>query len=71
MYDHLTDEQLQRLEGETREAVFDRLRELYRIQQQLTGVITQLSQLYVMYPERATENASAGPSNRPSNQTNL
>jgi hypothetical protein len=56
------------MEGETREAVLERLRALHRIQQQLTGVITQLSQLYVMYPDRPDSGEASTSYTRPPQQ---
>ncbi|KAJ3046449.1 E3 ubiquitin-protein ligase synoviolin [Rhizophlyctis rosea] len=43
--DHLTDDELIRLEGTSREAIIARINELARVQKQITGVITQLAQI--------------------------
>ncbi|KAJ3210510.1 hypothetical protein HDU67_005241 [Dinochytrium kinnereticum] len=49
--DHLTDDQLSGLEGRTREAVVNRIRAVQNVQSQLTGVVTQLTQILQMFPE--------------------
>ncbi|KAI8843137.1 hypothetical protein BC829DRAFT_435339 [Chytridium lagenaria] len=49
--DHLTDEQLAGLEGRTRDAVINRIKAVQNVQSQLTGVVTQLTQILQLLPE--------------------
>jgi E3 ubiquitin-protein ligase synoviolin len=48
--EELNDQELRELEGTSREAAIKRIRALEKIQRQLTGVITQLSQVIQQYP---------------------
>ncbi|KAJ3280337.1 hypothetical protein HK104_000745, partial [Borealophlyctis nickersoniae] len=43
--DHLTDTQLRAMEGSSRAAVMERIRAIQNVQHQLTGVVTQLTQI--------------------------
>ena len=52
MLDHLDDEQIMALQGQSREAAVQRIRALQNVQHQLTGVITQLSQIVQTMPPR-------------------
>ncbi len=49
--DHFTDDQIRRMEGAGREAIRERILALNAIRNQLTGIITQLTQLSVIIPD--------------------
>jgi nicotinate-nucleotide pyrophosphorylase len=49
--DSLSDEQLIRLEGRSRSAILNRLRTIENIQDQLTGISTQLNQVLQLIPD--------------------
>ena len=49
--DALCDEQIAQMEGQTREAVRARLEALHQVQTQLAGILTQLTQIYVLMPD--------------------
>lgn len=51
MLDHLSDEALHIMEGNARGAIIARLTALHEIQNQLTGIVTQLTQVLVMIPD--------------------
>eukprot|EP00842_Homolaphlyctis_polyrhiza_P005925 jgi/Hompol1/6333/HPOL_001501-RA len=53
--DHLTDEQLRAMEGNSRKAIIERLEALHRIQAQLTSVTTQLTQILQLIPEMPSD----------------
>jgi hypothetical protein len=49
--DHLSEDELRKLEGRSKEAIVARLKAIQNIQQQLTGVSTQLTQLLQVIPD--------------------
>jgi negative regulator of sigma E activity len=53
VYDRFTDEELVELEGKSRENVIARLNAVKKIQDQLSGVSTQLNQLLQAIPENS------------------
>ncbi|KAJ3390743.1 E3 ubiquitin-protein ligase hrd1 [Lobulomyces angularis] len=53
-YDYLTDEQLRSMEGQSRDAILARLRAIQSVQNQLTGVVTQLTQILDLTPQYQT-----------------
>ncbi|KAL2915352.1 E3 ubiquitin-protein ligase hrd1 [Polyrhizophydium stewartii] len=59
--DHLSDEQLRRMEGLARPAIEQRLRALHEIQSQLTGITTQLTQLLQLMPEQPADETRGRP----------
>ncbi|KAI8906363.1 hypothetical protein EDD86DRAFT_60024 [Gorgonomyces haynaldii] len=54
-FDHLTDEQLVQLQGNARENIIQRLDQIQNIQQQLTGITTQLTQILQLLPEQQNQ----------------
>ncbi|KAI8821028.1 uncharacterized protein EV422DRAFT_50022 [Fimicolochytrium jonesii] len=48
--DHLTDAQLRDMDGQSREAISARIRALQSVQSQITGIITQLTQISTLIP---------------------
>ncbi|KAI8591265.1 hypothetical protein BDZ88DRAFT_411924 [Geranomyces variabilis] len=49
--DHLTDDQLRLMEGQSRSAISARIRALHAVQEQITGLVTQLAQISMMMGE--------------------
>ena len=61
VYERFTDEELQEMEGNSREQIITRLKALRKIQDQLAGVSTQLNQLLQATPGRSdTEKIDKG-----------
>jgi hypothetical protein len=56
----LTDEEVEQLEGSSREAAIRRIRALENVQRQLTGVLTQLTQIVSAID--SNESVDEGPS---------
>ncbi|KAJ3152428.1 E3 ubiquitin-protein ligase synoviolin [Geranomyces michiganensis] len=46
--DHLTDDQLRLMEGQSRSAISARIRALHAVQEQITGLVTQLAQIHMI-----------------------
>ncbi|KAI8903683.1 hypothetical protein DFJ77DRAFT_281081 [Powellomyces hirtus] len=72
--DHLTDDQLRTLEGRSRDAITNRIRALQDVQNQITGLITQLAQISQMVPEHTstitpTQSTESGGSSSSNNAT--
>ncbi|KAJ3173980.1 E3 ubiquitin-protein ligase hrd1 [Geranomyces variabilis] len=64
--DHLTDDQLRLMEGQSRSAISARIRALHAVQEQITGLVTQLAQISMMMgEENATGAAEQGTTGMP------
>ncbi|TPX37914.1 hypothetical protein SeLEV6574_g07828 [Synchytrium endobioticum] len=60
--DHLSDDQLRQLEGSHREAILARIRAIQEAQRQLTGVVSQLTQIVDLMAVPRTFSSSVSPS---------
>lgn len=54
MLDHLTDEQLASMEGSSRDAVIARIKAINSVQDQLSGIVVQLTQVLDMMPSEGS-----------------
>ncbi|KAJ3098248.1 E3 ubiquitin-protein ligase hrd1 [Phlyctochytrium planicorne] len=69
VFDYLTDQELEKMEGRSREAVVERIRAVQNVQEQLTGIVTQLTQILQMFPD-ANLSGVVSPGERGTDGTN-